>query len=82
MLPSGQIQPGRMALQIAPPPTSQQRSHRNFQFEGLIPDLTSKIFAVLTFLIVGGACIGNSIIDSPHQWGFVSGTQSMSGLYR
>jgi hypothetical protein len=65
MLPSGQMQPGRMALQTAPTPALQQRSHRNFQFEGLIPDLTSKIFAGLTFLIFGGACIGNSIIDSP-----------------
>ncbi|WP_019502197.1 hypothetical protein [Pseudanabaena sp. PCC 6802] len=54
-----------MELQTAPPPASQQRSHRNFQFDGLIPAITPKIFVGLTFLIFGGACIGNSIIDSP-----------------
>jgi hypothetical protein len=59
-----QTQPGRMELQTAPPPLSQQRSHCNFQFsEGLTPALISKNFAVLTFLIVGGACLGSNMID-------------------
>ena len=52
-----------MELQIAPPPIAQQRLHCNWMFEGLTPAIMSKIFAVLTFLILGGACLGISMID-------------------
>ena len=52
-----------MESQAAPLPVSQQIAHCNWKFEGLTPAIMSKIFAVLTFLIVGGACIGSSMID-------------------
>lgn len=60
---SWQTQPGRMELQASPLPVSQQIAHCNWKFEGLTPAVTSKIFAVLTFLIVGGACMGSNTID-------------------
>jgi hypothetical protein len=31
--------------------------------EGLTPAIMSKTFAVLTFLIIGGACMGSRMID-------------------
>ncbi|MGB3642583.1 MAG: hypothetical protein WBA39_34125 [Rivularia sp. (in: cyanobacteria)] len=58
---NGQTQPGRIELQDTPPPLSQQRAHCNCQFcEGLTPAI---MFAVLTLLIVGSACMGSSMID-------------------
>ena len=60
---NGQTQPGRMELQASLLPVSQQIAHCNWKFEGLTLAILSKIFAVLTFLIVGGACMGSSMID-------------------